>query len=317
MIDHVMLSGMLSVIVLACFGVSAASAALPPAEALKALPSFDKWIAHPPLDLPFATAHPQGLIKIGSSFFLTTVDQSKEAGAIIRFQLSGDGAVSEILRTELKEGNRYHPGGMDLNPNSGKIWLPLAEYQRNSWSSLLEIDPDTLKFRKLTEMKDHIGTVVYDAPANIARLINWGTNGTYSVPLAVGGDCPPRLPKLPRGPGQTSGGYEYQDCKFIGSSMAICSGVRGLLFMNGVLDVIQFDDAHAPDGKVPFEIVRRVPVPSVERNGKSKPLTMNPMAYETVADAFGKPMLRLHFIPHDAPRSALYTYDVPLDVSAQ
>ena len=104
------------------------------------------------IPLRFATFHPQGLLKIGADFYLSSVEvrdapeRSKPVGSGYGpgsgvghlFKFDADGA----LRTDLHlgEGTAYHPGGIDYDGRS--IWVPVSEYRPDSRAVIYKVDPD-------------------------------------------------------------------------------------------------------------------------------------------------------------------------------
>src|SRR5262245_699236 len=59
-------------------------------DLLLKIETFDKWINIANINLPFETYHPQGIVKIGDSFFLTAIDGNL-AGYLIKFDLKSSG----------------------------------------------------------------------------------------------------------------------------------------------------------------------------------------------------------------------------------
>src|SRR5262245_19191431 len=89
-------------------------------DLLMNIETFDKWINVANIDLPFETYHPQGIVKIGDSFFLTTID-GNAAGYLIKFEVKG--GISNKTATVARQvqladpdfRNRIHPGGIDYD----------------------------------------------------------------------------------------------------------------------------------------------------------------------------------------------------------
>jgi hypothetical protein len=282
-------------------------------DALELTPPFSRWELRAAVALPFATDHPQGLIKRGDTFVLSNVNRAEGRGTLIRFQWNGtDAAAIELGRRAITEGLLSHPGGLDWDPRRKTVWVPLAEYRPNSRTAILEFDPATLATTRLGELNDHAGTVVVDGTAGRAHFFSWGTAAIYSIALTTEGRLPTPLEPVRSG---TNGGYEYQDCKSVAAAHALCTGVRGRLLMEGAVDLVRLE----PVGKrgVRLTLVKRFAVPSVDRTGRPAgplaggvPLTLNPMAFELIASP--KPALRFYFVPHDGPGSRLLVYDAPL-----
>ena len=96
------------------------------------------------IPLNFNTFHPQGMVKIGDTFYLSAVDIRKPTTRYPQLQDGYDRDTGEgvghlfkfdakgnlIADLTLGEGSIYHPGGIDYD---GKwIWVPAAEYRPNS-----------------------------------------------------------------------------------------------------------------------------------------------------------------------------------------
>ncbi len=300
----------------------AAPMALSPVTLVCQLGAFSTWKRIAAIKLPFPTYHVQGLVKLHERYFLSAVDQDAEQGFLIAFQVPpkrGGGVAQEIGRTVLKDGPRYHPGGMDVDRHTGRIWLPLAEYRADSTASIYAVDPTTLQAHKIADVDDHIGAIADDAEQKLLHLIAWGRK-VYSMPVAADGTLPPAgaawKPFTP--PDSVAyGPFKYQDCKYVAPGYVLAGGQDGLLWKAGVLDVLHFRDAdtHSPSA-VPYEVVHRIDVPRVRHDGRSAfplecldTLTQNAMTYVILQDRQGKPLMRLYFVPHDGPESHLLIYD--------
>ena len=88
----------------------------------------------------FRTFHPQGMVKIGETLFVSSVevidrDAGKGVGHLFKIDMAG--ALVADLR--LGEGAIYHPGGIDYDGTS--IWVPVAEYRPDSRSIVYRVDP--------------------------------------------------------------------------------------------------------------------------------------------------------------------------------
>jgi hypothetical protein len=68
----------------------------------------------------------------------------------------------------VQDGERYHPGGLQLAGDS--LWLPVAEYRRNSSAVIQRRNKLTLALESQFPVPDHIGCLA------IANQIIWGGN---------------------------------------------------------------------------------------------------------------------------------------------
>ncbi|TMG87180.1 MAG: hypothetical protein E6H78_01920, partial [Betaproteobacteria bacterium] len=101
-------------------------------ERVKKLTRPVKWNQVAAIPISFNTHHPQGMVKIGDTYFVSTVDIKKPTtrypqlqdgydrdtgegvGHLIKFDAKG----TLIADLTLGEGSVYHPGGMDYDGKS-------------------------------------------------------------------------------------------------------------------------------------------------------------------------------------------------------
>lgn len=181
--------------------------------------------------LDFNTHHPQAMEVVGDRIYLSSVeiieppvrypepvdgyDRTPGKGVGHLFVLERDGTL--IKDIVLGEGHMYHPGGLDVDGDD--IWLPVAEYRPDSKAIIYHVDADTFRARKLFTVDDHVGGVVLDQ--KIDRLVgqSWGSRRFYE--WTTGG----------RQKGfwlNDSHFIDYQDCEYVSSGKALCSGIAGL-----------------------------------------------------------------------------------------
>ena len=99
-----------------------------------------KWTRVSSLPIPFPTFHPQGLVKIGDTFFLSSVEVlDRDAGKGIGHLFKMDSTGRRLADLKLGEGAIYHPGGLDYD--GANIWVAVAEYRPNSRSIVYRVDP--------------------------------------------------------------------------------------------------------------------------------------------------------------------------------
>ncbi len=74
------------------------------------------WTRVSSVPIPFKTFHPQGLVKIGDTFFLSSVEVlDRDAGKGIGHLFKMDSAGRRLADLKLGEGAIYHPGGLDYD----------------------------------------------------------------------------------------------------------------------------------------------------------------------------------------------------------
>jgi hypothetical protein len=270
------------------------------------------WRPVESIPLGFTTHHPQGMVKIGDTFFVSAVEVTvptrrlpQPAGGYDRDTGAGIGHLFKFDRTgrlvedlKLGEGSVYHPGGLDYDGTS--IWVPVAEYRPNSRSIVYRVDPASMRPTEMLRFADHIGAVVHDTDDNTLHGVSWGSRRFYRWPLARNG----RVTNADAAPGtlrtlNTSHYVDYQDCKYAGRHRMLCTGVTELRpapnappFRLGGIDLV---DLH--DGRPLHQ------VPALLWTAGGMDMTHNPVWLEP-----GPSGLRGYFMPEDE-KSTLYVYD--------
>jgi hypothetical protein len=288
----------------------AADAAL--GERVLKLTRGTKWNEVAALKIGFKTHHPQGMVKIGDEFFVSSVEILK---ATTRYPEPRDGydrdtgegkghlykigAKGELLADlALGEGSVYHPGGIDYDGEW--LWVPVAEYRPNSASIIYKVDPKTMKAVEVFRFRDHVGGIVRDTESNTLHGVSWGSRRFYAWPLGADGkatnaDTKPEALRV-MNPAQY---IDYQDCHYLGGRRMLCSGLNtyrtspeSAPFFLGGMEVVSLADNRA---------VWQVPVELWARSGK--PMTQNPFFVESTAAG-----LRAYFMPDDDD-STLYVFE--------
>jgi len=270
------------------------------ADRVTALTRNSVWKLVASVPVRFRTFHPQGMVKIGETFFVSSVevrnrDTGDGTGHLFRIDSTGD------LLTDLKlgEGPIYHPGGIDYDGQS--IWVPVAEYRPDSHSIIYRVDPKTMKATEVLRFADHIGAIVHNADDDTLHGVSWGSRRFYRWTLGrdgriTNGTTPPeRLRTF-----NTSYYLDYQDCKYAGARRMLCTGVTEMrqpsapsAFRLGGIDLIDLRDGRP---------LHQVPVLLWTVSGLD--MTHNPVWLEPTAAG-----LRGYFMPED-DTSTIYVYDV-------
>lgn len=268
------------------------------------------------IPLSFPTYHPQGVVKIGDTFFVSSVevtvptkrfslpqggyDRDEGQGVGHLFKVSAAGLL--LAGTKLGEGTIYHPGGIDYDGTS--IWVPVAEYRPDSRSIVYRVEPATLTAREVFRWADHLGAVVHDTEAREVHGVSWGSRRFYRWRLdrsrgVRDADAPPeRLRTL-----NPAHYIDYQDCKYAGRRRMLCTGLAELrspstaqIFRLGGLELVDLRTGRP---------LHQVPVPLWTSTGLA--MTHNPSWFERTTTG-----IRGYFMPEDDP-SAIYVYDVDVD----
>ncbi len=118
--------------------------------------------------------HPQGIAASadGATWFVSSVLRAEKKGLLVTFRASDGGMLQ---RVEVQEDARYHPGG--LSRLGDALWLPVAEYRRESTSVIQCRDAATLVERSSFPVQDHIGAVAATSGALIG--CNWDARVFY------------------------------------------------------------------------------------------------------------------------------------------
>jgi len=269
------------------------------ADRVTALTRNSVWKPVASIPVRFKTFHPQGMVKIGDTFFVSSVevrnrDTGEGTGHLFRIDNTGN------LLTDLKlgEGPIYHPGGIDYDGTS--IWVPVAEYRPDSRSIVYRVDPKTMKANEVLRFADHIGAIVHNTDDDTLHGVSWGSRRFYRWTLGrdgtvTNGTTPPeRLRTF-----NTSHYLDYQDCKYAGARRMLCTGVTEMrqpsatsAFRLGGIDLIDLRDSRP---------LHQVPVLLWTAAGLD--MTHNPVWLEPTADG-----LRGYFMPEDV-KSTIYVYE--------
>ena len=193
-------------LVAASLAVAAANQAIDRAvvgERFRTLTRESAWTPVAQVPLKFTTHHPQGMIKLGDTLFLSSVEikvrttrfaspkdgYDRDAGAgvghLFKVDLRPGSAGGLLASTTLGEGTMYHPGGLDFDGTS--LWVPVAEYRPNSRSLVYKVDPQTLAAAVALRFPDHIGGVVRNTDDGTLHGVSWGSRRFYKWALDPAG----------------------------------------------------------------------------------------------------------------------------------
>jgi uncharacterized protein DUF6454 len=271
------------------------------------------WKPVTSIRVDFSTYHPQGMVKIGDTFYVTSVeikvpttrfpkpvngyDRDPGQGIGHLFQIDRNGKLMSDL--PLGEGTMYHPGGIDYDGTN--IWIPVAEYRPDSRSIIYRVDPARMQAAEVFRFADHIGAIVHNTDDNTLHGVSWGSRRFYRWTLDKQGtvtnaDVPPdRLRVM-----NVSHYVDYQDCKYVSGRRMLCSGVTELRqrpeaapFRLGGLELIDLSGGRP---------LHQVPVLLWTADGVD--MMHNPVWIEPVSTG-----LRGYFMPEDNT-STIYIYDV-------
>jgi hypothetical protein len=283
------------------------------AERVVKLTRDSSWTLVTSVPMAFTTHHPQGMVKIGDTLFVSSVEirvptnrfpqpvegYDRDAGAGVGHLFKVDMAGNRLADLTLGEGAIYHPGGIDYDGKD--IWVPVAEYRPNSRSIIYRVDPVTMKPSEVFRVADHIGAIVRNTDDNTLHGVSWGSRRFYRWTLDRNG----RITKADARPERVrtlnaSHYVDYQDCKYVGNRRMLCTGVTEIRqrpdaapFRLGGIDLVDLRDGRP---------VHQVPLLLWTPGGLD--MTHNPVWIEPSATG-----LRGYFMPED-DKSTLYVFDV-------
>ena len=265
------------------------------AERVMALTRESHWTLVDSVPVSFRTFHPQGMVKIGDTFFVSSVEViDRAAGKGVGHLFKIDRAGRLVADLKLGEGAIFHPGGIDYDGTS--IWVPVAEYRPNSRAIIYRVAPDTMTATRITAVDDHIGAIVHDVATKTLHGASWGSRRFYRWTLddkgGVTGEPTRRL--------NTSHYVDYQDCKSVAATRMLCTGVTEMRsapdappFRLGGIELIDLNDGRP---------LHQVPLLLWTPGGRA--MTQNPAWFEPTSAG-----LRGYFMPED-DKSTIYIYDV-------
>jgi hypothetical protein len=293
-------------------GSSAGAASELVAERVQKLTRAVRWRPVATIPINFKTHHPQGMVKIGDTFFVSSVeitvptnrfpepkdgyDRDTGQGAGHLFKIDAKGNLLGSMK--LGEGAVYHPGGIDYDGRH--IWVAVAEYRPNSRAIIYRVDPQAMTATEVFRFGDHIGGIVHNTDDKTLHGVSWGSRRFYKWTLGGDGkvtnaDTPPDTLRVPN----RAHYIDYQDCHYLGGRRMLCSGLNnyrlvadGPVFPLGGWEIVDLRTDQA---------VYQVPVELWAPSGK--PMTQNPFWVEATDSG-----LRAYFMPDD-DNSTLFVYE--------
>lgn len=243
------------------------------------------WTLVDELPLRFDSHHPQGMARIGSTWWISTVDIHARRGLVMVVDDGGD----VVEQVPIGDSVRYHPGGMDFDGAS--LWIPCAEYRPDSTTSVYRLQPGE-RPQLVFELDDHVGALARCGPEGDLVGWSWGSRNFYRWTI----DGHLRAARV-----NPAFFVDHQDCQWLDSGHLLCGGVAevglasgpGWLGGLGLLDI----DELVMQREVPFPIYSSV---------TSRVATHNPIWAEVRGDD-----LIVHLLPDDG-RSTILSYATPV-----
>lgn len=272
------------------------------------------WTKAAEVPLQFKTFHPQGMVKIGDVYYMSSVeiiaapvkypqpvdgydrDTGSGQGHLFKFDASG------TLLSDLKigEGTVYHPGGCDFDGQH--IWVPTAEYRPNSRGSIHRVDPQSMQATKVLDYPDHLGGCSRNPDDNSVHAVNWGSRGFYRFELnqQQTASATAKIPSAELKKLNHEFYIDYQDNQYLGHQEMLYTGLNSYkvsssapAFNLGGLEIVNLETNLAIH-QVPIKLWSPV---------TGRAMTNNPTWFELTANG-----VRGYFVPDD-DTSILYVYD--------
>jgi len=218
--------------------------------------------------LKFSTYHVQGLDITEQFYFVTSVDTKQDRAWLFKIDRQDARLISKV---ELTDGALIHPGGLQYDGRF--LWVPNAEYKRQSRTMVYGLAPDTLEIRTSFEVDDHIGAVASDGK-NLLYGVNWDALNFYT--WDINGR---QLKKI-----DSPTSMAYQDIKYFAGKL-LCSGHK---------DGISAVDIIDPEN---WTLIQRVNLP---KDKWKSSLTREGMAFDG----------NLYFLPDDGPDSCVLVFSL-------
>jgi uncharacterized protein DUF6454 len=255
------------------------------AETFASITRTTNWQLVDELPLRFDAHHPQGMARIGSTWWISTVDVDARRGLVMAVDSRGN----LVERVPIGDRRRYHPGGMDFDGMA--LWIPCAEYRPDSTTSVYRMEPGGAPERAF-DVDDHVGALARCGFWGDIVGWSWGSRRFYR--WSVDGH-------LHAARVNPAFFVDHQDCQWLDSGHLLCGGVAevglpsgsGWLGGLGLLDV---DD---------LVMEREVPFP-IYSSATGRVATHNPLWSEIRGDH-----LIVHLLPDDGMGTIL-SYATPL-----
>jgi hypothetical protein len=252
-------------------------------ETFLSLTRLTPWAASDDaLPLAFDAGHPQGMVRIGDVWWISTVDARERRGWL----LAADATDGSLLdRIPVGDDVRFHPGGMDFDGTS--LWLACSEYKPHSTAIVERFEPGggDRRAQVAFSVDDHVGAIVRLGPDG--DLVGWTWGSRELLRWSVDGGALGRA----ENPDHF---VDHQDGQWLEGDLVLCSGV-GSLGLGGFA-LLRGSDLRVLRS-VPF--FHRSPV-----SGRSA--TQNPVFAEVVGDE-----VVVHLLPDDGDRAAIYGFSTP------
>jgi hypothetical protein len=198
--------------------------------------------------LAFDAHHPQGMVRIDGSWWISTVDLDARRGSVL--VVDGEGRL--VDEVPVGDDRCYHPGGIDFDGTA--LWVAAAEYRPDSTAVIQRLQPGRSPELAFT-VDDHVGAVARCGPEG--DLVGWSWGSRRFFRWQVDGT----LVAERINPGLF---VDHQDCQWLGSGLMLCGGVAAVSLAQGMgwLGGIGLLDVDA------LSMARDVPFPMYSPSGR-------------------------------------------------
>ncbi|MCU1390690.1 MAG: hypothetical protein JWL72_4028 [Ilumatobacteraceae bacterium] len=243
------------------------------------------WQLIDELPLAFDAHHPQGMARVGETWWVSTVDIANRLG----FVLAVDRTGHLVEQVRVGDASRYHPGGMDFDGEA--FWIAAAEYRPDSTAVIQRFVPGHAA-EDVFVVDDHVGAVA--RCGGDGDLVGWSWGSRRFYRWSVDGT----LLDSRTNPAHF---VDHQDCQWLDTGHLLCGGVAEVSLADGPgwLGGIGVLDAAT------LTMAREVPFPHYSP-ATGRPGTHNPIWAEVDGDR-----LIVHLLPDDG-YGAIRSYATPL-----
>ncbi|RFS26905.1 hypothetical protein DVR12_03725 [Chitinophaga silvatica] len=278
--------------------------ASPLSKRLKCINRNTQWNQVAAIKILFKTFHCQGMVKIGSDFWVSSVEMlptpgdPRSAGKGHLFKISADGKL--LADITIGEGVIFHPSGIDFDGTN--IWIAAAEYRPDSRSIIYRFNPIGMELIEVFRWNDHIGGISRNPDTNVLHGISWGSRKFYQWPLnETGRITNPNATPASIAISNHANYIDYQDNQYLGNGEMLFTGLTKYkrpgksTFSLGGFELVDLEK-HQPIHQVPVELWSPV---------TDAVMTQNPSFFELGEGD----KVRTYFMPDD-DESTLYIYEV-------
>ncbi|SIT20965.1 hypothetical protein SAMN05421788_10583 [Filimonas lacunae] len=277
----------------------------PLSQRLQSITRATAWQPAGQVKVQFKTFHPQGMVKIGDDFWVSSVEVQRPAagetfdwrkgkGHLFRMDASGH-LLADI---PIGEGTMYHPSGIDFD--GSHIWIAAAEYRPDSQSIIYRFDVASMQLQEVFRWQDHIGGILRNPHTNALHAISWGSRRFYQWQLDAKG-----IPELPAPPHRNaaivnpSHYIDYQDNQYLGGNEILFTGLAAFKKQDSTPVIIGGFDIVNATTHLP---VHQVPL-NIWSPATGAVISQNPSFFELAEEK-----VRAYFMPDDND-STIYIFE--------